>query len=181
MSLMSSQSAFTARSGSSKPFTGQPIKPTRAIVAARSRSHVVKASAQVSRLVGWRVYLLRCDFIPFINSSDTSCMLWMRSMQFFCRTTSAGSVSQLCGMWLSYSPALCSITHDPCFVLYADPFVPRRMRPRFAAATVHSFYRILLSGCFRFWQHRIVTPVPRDRPGELYTSGSDCVFVHAGP
>ncbi|KAL3160607.1 hypothetical protein ABBQ32_010538 [Trebouxia sp. C0010 RCD-2024] len=43
---VSSQVALTARSGSSKPFTGQPIKPARAVAVPRSRSHVVKASAQ---------------------------------------------------------------------------------------------------------------------------------------
>ena len=44
---VSSQVALTARSGSSKPFTGQPIKPARAVTLPRSRSHIVKASAQV--------------------------------------------------------------------------------------------------------------------------------------
>lgn len=90
MSMMSCQSALTARSGSSKPFTGQPIKPTRAIVAPRSRSHVVKASAQVFRRVGRRAYISRCQYVPFISGRDTW-SLTMRSMQthVYSRTTAA--------------------------------------------------------------------------------------------
>ena len=47
MIMASSQSTLANRSASAKPFSGHPIKPTRAVTLPRSRFHVVKAVAKV--------------------------------------------------------------------------------------------------------------------------------------
>ena len=47
MIMASSQSTLAGRSASAKPFSGQAIKPTRAVALPRSRAHVVKAVAKV--------------------------------------------------------------------------------------------------------------------------------------
>lgn len=176
MSLMSSQSALTARSGSSKPFTGQPIKPTRAIVAPRSRSHVVKASAQVSRHVGRHDHISRryCSEIAALPVTYCGCAA---CKIVACTTSAQKKVPQLRRMLLSSSHATCSIPWKSTSSLNADPLMPRRMRPRFAGATVHS----IVHNAVRLLSLLIIKFVPRDRTGELYISGSNRVLVHTGP
>ncbi len=52
MIMASSQSTLAGRSASAKPFSGQAIKPTRAVALPRSRAYVVKAVAKVHY---WRI------------------------------------------------------------------------------------------------------------------------------
>jgi len=70
MIMASSQSTLAGRSASAKPFSGQAIKPTRAVALPRSRAHVVKAVAKVHyrRAVEQSSPRARCNCAAYLET-----------------------------------------------------------------------------------------------------------------